>query len=399
MFDAIVIGGGVAGLYAAHRLQASGARVVVLERSSTLGGRLVERPFGGTVVPTGAGIARKHKDVTLLRLASALRVPTTPFEIQHAYAPGIDGAGVVEDLLPRLRRAALPSSTRPTTFRAFALRALGRDRYRAFVRASGYTDFEGADARDTLQSYGLEDNADGWTGVAVPWNRLAAALARGVQVRLSSEVTRIAHHDGGGVQVFLRDRATPLWCRVVVVATDVFGLRALLPEFTAPLWSHILPQPFVRTYAVVARASRGIVAHAVPRFTVVPAPLQKVIPMDPSRGVYMIAYADNASAESVQRLNDDCRAFAALLADALSLPQAAVKLDKVKTFYWRAGTHAFAPLPRPFKTRAAFLHAAQHPAPRVFVAGEAVARRQGWVQGALESVDEVLGPALDLKPT
>lgn len=393
MLDAVIIGGGVAGLYAARRLRSTlpaGARIAILEKGDAIGGRLIEVPFGGTLVPAGAGIARQRKDTTLLRLAAALRVPTNPFRIQHAYSPQVVGHGVVSKSLPRLRRrAALASHS--TTFRAFAIRALGRAGYDAFVQATGYSDYESADAYDTLRSYGLEDNADGWTGVSVPWNRLAHALARGLDVRLRAEVTHIGTlGDGAAVEVFLRNRASPLRCRVVILATDVMGLRALLPNHTPRFWSQIIAQPFVRTYAVVSRESRDAVARAAPRYTVVPAPLQKVIPMDPSRGVYMIAYADNASAESVHRLRDDPRAFEKLLADALGVPRSAVKLEKVQTFYWRAGTHAYAPLPPPYKTRAAFLRAAQHPEPRVFVVGEAVAQRQGWVQGALESVDAVL---------
>ena len=52
--QAVVIGGGVAGLVAARRLALSGSRVVLLEASDRLGGRVASVEVGGVVVDSGA---------------------------------------------------------------------------------------------------------------------------------------------------------------------------------------------------------------------------------------------------------------------------------------------------------------------------------------------------------
>ncbi|MDB1089161.1 protoporphyrinogen oxidase [Streptomyces sp. ACA25] len=77
---AIVIGGGISGLAAAHRLLASGLRVTVLEASDRFGGKLLSGQIAGARVDLGAEtiLARRPEGVGLARevgLEEALRPP------------------------------------------------------------------------------------------------------------------------------------------------------------------------------------------------------------------------------------------------------------------------------------------------------------------------------------
>lgn len=79
---AVVIGGGIAGLAAAHRLLASGLRVTVLEATERLGGKLMTGEIAGTRVDLGAEsmLARRPEAVDLARsagLGDRLRPPAT----------------------------------------------------------------------------------------------------------------------------------------------------------------------------------------------------------------------------------------------------------------------------------------------------------------------------------
>jgi predicted NAD/FAD-dependent oxidoreductase len=53
-WDAVVIGGGIAGLSAAGALAAAGRRVLVLDKSRGVGGRMATRRIGGAVCDHGA---------------------------------------------------------------------------------------------------------------------------------------------------------------------------------------------------------------------------------------------------------------------------------------------------------------------------------------------------------
>lgn len=78
----VVIGGGIAGLAAAHRLLGDGARVTVLEASDRLGGKLLPGEIAGVRVDLGAEsmLARRPEAVALARevgLADRLQPPAT----------------------------------------------------------------------------------------------------------------------------------------------------------------------------------------------------------------------------------------------------------------------------------------------------------------------------------
>ncbi|MFI1721102.1 protoporphyrinogen oxidase [Streptomyces sp. NPDC020489] len=79
---AVVIGAGIAGLAAAHRLLRRGARVTVLEASGRVGGKLLPGEIAGTRVDLGAEsmLARRPEAVALARevgLDENLRPPAT----------------------------------------------------------------------------------------------------------------------------------------------------------------------------------------------------------------------------------------------------------------------------------------------------------------------------------
>ena len=63
------------------------------------------------------------------------------------------------------------------TFRDLATRVLGARTYRAFVAKTGFSDYECADAVDTLYNYGFDDTIPGYTALCVDW----AAPGRGAR--------------------------------------------------------------------------------------------------------------------------------------------------------------------------------------------------------------------------
>lgn len=82
MGHVVVIGGGIAGLAAAHRLLGTGARVTVLEASDRLGGKLLPGAIEGVRVDLGAEsmLARRPEAIALARevgLADRLQPPAT----------------------------------------------------------------------------------------------------------------------------------------------------------------------------------------------------------------------------------------------------------------------------------------------------------------------------------
>ena len=130
-------------------------------------------------------------------------------------------------------------------------------------------------------------------------------------------------------------------------------------------------------------------------YTIVPGPLQKIIPIDQNKGIYMIAYSDNKNAENLKKhisdTEDNRDMFALLVEKSLGIPVNSLKINALKDFYWPVGTHYYKPLDiKMYCDRDEFIYRAQHPEPNIIVVGEVVSSNQGWTEGALESVKKTL---------
>lgn len=414
-FDVVIIGGGIAGLYAARRIQqlAPNKRIMILEKSgkSGLGGRAGNELFYGTELAIGAGVGRKHKDHRLLQLLKQTKVQTSEFEATREYFTPfqpVDIDRVMRQLKSRYKMN--PAAYKTMSFKEFFIHVLGETQYRQFVVTSGYTDYERADVYETLYKYGMDDNTcGGWTAVHVPWHQLVERLYTGIGkecFKFSCEVTGI-HPVAAGesttkTQFQIRVRhARPMYCEKVVIATTISATKRVLfnsDAFSkaATAYNQIHGQPFLMVYAKFDKKSSDILKPLVKTFTVVSNRLQKLIPMNPDKGVYMIAYTDNAHATALQRrlenTRSNCDAYAEWVEEAVGITGSGLHLHiiAIKSYYWSEGTHYYEPLGHNHATRDEFIKHVQNPHEGVAVVGEAVSRNQGWVEGALESVDAVI---------
>ena len=417
--DCIIIGGGIAGLYAAYRLarDAPGTRLVVLESAGEVGGRILTIDFAGIhELPCGAGIGRTEKDHTLARLLAEFKLPSHAFRSRPAYNETAAEAAAAAAPAPEIRAdlAALRAHFRPDrdrrrAFRDFAMEVIGGPaRYAQFTARLGYTDYEAEDAYETMRHYGLSDNYAPLSGFSVPWRALAGALAGAIgpeNIKTNARVTRVTPVPQGvtpGAEVTYVTRSgreERIAARTVIAALPAAGLRALFPS--APVYEYVHGQPFLRVYAQFAASARAAIAARFPTNTITSdlsdeasASLQKVFPINAEKGVYMITYSDNARAmvhASNPRNLENTPAGRAYWEGLLGIAPGAIRA--IRVCYWSAGTHYYSPLPAEYPTRAHFLRDARRPlgsrAP-VFAAGEAISRDQGWTHGAFDSVEAIL---------
>jgi hypothetical protein len=117
--------------------------------------------------------------------------------------------------------------------------------------------------------------------------------------------------------------------------------------------------------------------------------------MNSDKGVYMIAYNDNKNTlllkNYLQNTPKNRDLYCELIEKSLGIPNGTLLILDIKDYYWPIGTHYYEPLKREkFHNREDFLYQVQHPEKGMLVVGEAVSKHQGWVEGALESVNAVL---------
>ena len=437
----IIIGAGIAGLYAAYNLKKQNIPFIILEKSSAkdIGGRMGSPLFHGTHVAKGAGVGRKRKDRLLIQLLDELKVPYKEFKSSHQYADTIDPPCNVKETFLFIKQKYEASSHKPNTFKSFAEPLLGKEAYQNFITCAGYTDYESEDIESTLYDYGFDDNYTNWTGLSIPWDILLHKIIEKIgahNIHTNTTVTHIEHlvenpryiqHYPPGAQdnymifssiipvtengkvpyypkggrglegepgvppgyIIHTEKGKSYETNHIIIATTITPLRKLLPN--VPEYKQICSQPFLRIYGKFSKASIHFMMEKARTLTVVPGPLHKIIPMNPEDGIYMIVYTDNKGATSLKGHKENtpenrsylCRK----LEKALGLPKEALHLLSIIDFYWEDGTHYYKPLDKTvYNTREEFLCKAKNPYPNIYVVGEMVSQNQGWVEGALESV-------------
>lgn len=396
LYDVIIIGAGIAGLYAATRLRkrmGPHARILVLEKHKRrwLGGRADNEMFQGVSVVSGAGIGRKGKDRLLMKLLEEYRIPHSEFTISKQYARTIREPVNTRAVIQHLRQTFEkdPRKWQGKSFKQFAVAVLGEQVYNSYMVCAEYTDYEHADVYETLYMYGLEDNESGWKGVKIPWDILIDKMAKNVDIQYSRDVIRVLPIASDYFIVETEDERR-YDCVKVVVASTITSLRKLFPRHG--VYKEIEGQPFLRLYGKFDKRSAEIMNREVPKMTIVPGPLRKMIPM--GQGVYMIAYTDNKSAEQMKEYLtntlENRETLCRMMEKALGIEAKTLKMTAIRDYYWPVGTHYYKPRQYVDEPYGKFLVNAQHPMEGVTVVGEVVSKNHGWIEGALESVERGL---------
>ena len=402
-YDIIIVGAGLSGLFSAYNIKKISPRTkfLILESNKRpyIGGRIGNHLFYGENLVVGAGVGRMDTDEVLINLLKELNIKFLPFKVNMHYSKNINHPINVKDYLIKLRSIYQSYKNPPSiSFKKFGIENLGEKEYKKFVVSSGYSDFENEDVYEVLYHYQIEDNAPGWTGLEIPWSNLVTNLCKKIgnqNICPSTKVVTIKKINNNPCLFELttqgkRSQKT-YYSNKVIVATRINTVQKLFPGLK--IYKEIHGQPFIYIYAKFDAKSSEIMSEIVPTYTIVTGPLQKMIPF--SKSVYMIAYADNKNADYLKNYKENTSEnrlfFAKKVEESLGILPNTLKIIAIKDFYWPIGTHYYEPLNySEFSSRPVFIKKAQHPEPGILVVGEAVSRRQGWTEGALESVLSVL---------
>ncbi|MFC5855147.1 protoporphyrinogen oxidase, partial [Streptomyces chlorus] len=288
----VVVGAGIAGLAAAHRLLGRGARVTVLEASERVGGKLLPGEIAGARVDLGAEsmLARRPEAVTLARevgLTDRLRPPATATAslwtrgalrpMPKGHVMGVPGtaaalAGVLSDEgLARIGQdAELPRTEvgDDVAVGAYVAARLGRevvdrlvepllggvyagDAYRISMRSAVPQLFQAARTHTSLTEGVREIQAGAATaqqtgpvfmgiegGVGtLPLAVAESVRARGGEIRTGTPVTELRREPAGGWRVVTGERELRADAVVVAVPAPAAArlLRAEAPGAAAEL--------------------------------------------------------------------------------------------------------------------------------------------------------------------
>ena len=364
----VIIGGGISSLYSAYLLKKNYPKIkyTIIEKSDECGGRVKMSNIGDVKIHTGAYFTRVDKDKILGQLLKDLDIKLNPYVLDIDYS---FKESDVNKLIKKLKKALPEYDRSKIKFKEFAKDVLGKD-YDNFINTMGFTDYENSDINDTLFNYGVEDNEPGYKVANLVWSKVIDKLVNFIgkeNIVLNTEVKSIKEKNGD----FLIN--SKYKCDGVIIGVTINSLRNLLDN---KIYNQIESQNFIKVFA----KSKDL--DVIDKYTITDSELRKVIPVKDD--VFTIAYSDNKDAKSLKSKGNSY--FEELLSTNFNKD---IRINNVKKFFWEEGTHYYKPLPTEYKSRKEFIKEAQHPKDNIWVVGEVVAQKQGWVEGALSSVEKI----------
>lgn len=386
MKEYIIIGSGIAGLYTAYNLlKRNISNFIILERNDRVGGRIYTETFAGKKVVAGAGIGRYDKDILLKKLLKELSIET--LEPQTTIREWINIPPKPKEIKNFIRNILSTIDTsQKGSFEEVVTKQFGRDCVTQFAQYVGYTDFLHEDVRETIFHYGMEDNFEPFRTFHIDWDVLLSKLLEKIgskRIYLRTEVVRLKKNYDDTFTIICRGKKT-IKCRRVIFATDISLIHKVFPK--NPLFSYIASQPFSRLYVQFSENSSKIIKRCINKYTIVPSLFQKIIPITPEEGIYMIAYNDNKNALALRDFSVreilDAIQFSLGINETLDIIQS-------RLFFWEVGTHYYRPYYWEMDEWDKIMFEIQHPKNNVYTVGEAFSFNQGWTEGALESVENL----------
>lgn len=408
--DVIIIGGGISGLVTALHCISSGYRVVIVERNQRLGGRIHTIFSKHWKYEAGAGrISRHHTKTLALLRAFGMSLTEIPHLKQyrdiHTGGAASPQRNPTYSLLRKVMHVAQimkKETLQQMTFGMLCQQVLGVHQTNKLISSFGYNaEFEHMNAWDGLEMF-QRDFAYKNTyyvcneGLGAWVNRIAEFITSSnmASVFFGCHAHRWKRNAKGAFVVSVRStdgQAATMSCKAVVCAMPK---RDLLESFE---WS---------PYQVsLLEAVQEIPLHRIygkfptPWFNEIPvtttnADIRQFIPVNTQQGLAMMSYSDNQQANMWQAAaNSGERHLRSALLEQLHVVFPEItKIPNpswIHSHYWNAGVHMWKPGYDSAKVSEELLQPFGNDMP-FFIVGESYSKHQAWIEGAIETVDEVL---------
>jgi monoamine oxidase len=396
----VVIGAGIAGLTVAEGLLKKGHAVVVLERYPNVGGRIVtnREPYQYEI---GAGrIFHSHKRVHALIKRFGLHTYPISEDVSwiSAKEKRVETNTFMEDFkevckeLRKLTKRTLATHTLgqllPSNFKDFLLQYPYWAELHMLRADLALPLFESGEVMGTYKGYvGIQEGIDTLTT-----NLRDAVLKAGGQILTRYRVEDV-RRQGKMWEIVgtFGKKAEALPFTIQAAKVIIATCRCSLGSFTAlkekPLLKQLQTSPLIRIYAAYPKTWWS----GLPKL-VTDSPLRFIIPIDPKTGLIMISYTDGPKDTgfwrglSEKELQKQIQNEVRRLFPDRKIPEPTY----LKIHDWPSGCTYWVPDSEKAYELKKAQKDAMHPAKDLWVVGESVSFQQGWIEGALETAEQLL---------
>jgi len=378
LFDYVIVGGGISGLYANYILSKK-YNGLLLEKESYFGGRAHEKLFHGSLIKLGAGVINNNNE-NILKLLKKLKIKPKTFI--SGVNSLLDEEYDMDDAIKKIKQGFNKHKSKidNLTVKQFLTKYFGTKFTADFIANCKYHDYLESSVEYFIKYYDIHDMTHRHEKIFyIYWTDLINTLETS-NCKHSYNVDKIKKLAD---DTFLINN--DINTRKIIMATTLKPLNLLNKLIDFKYSDYVGTVPFVRIYTW---HKDGYDASKIKGYNIVKNELQKILMITDK--ILMVSYSDNDNAEYWKKIlgNDKKTQIKKVTSKLKELKLNIETADDIEIVYWNEGIHYY----KPFNDLkfSQILKKLSNPADNIHVIGEIVSRKQGWVEGCIESVNRLI---------
>jgi hypothetical protein len=376
LYDYIIIGGGISGLYANYKLLEKGYNCLLLEKNKHFGGRAYEINFHGSLIKLGAGIMADHNK-HLIQLLNKLKIKINifPSNISTYGMKDFNMDDAIYRISKKYKELKNKDIIKKLTMKQFLIKFFGASFAKEFILNCEYYDFVNSDIEYFIKYYDISDmDHESYNILIINWIDLINKLVK-KNCMNNVEVKSIEKEDN---YYLINDE---YYAKKLVFTTTLKPLIKLSKNIININYKDYLGSvPFSRIYCYFKNGYKTNLPH----FSIVNNKLQKIIKINDK--ILMASYSDSSNAlywNKISKLNKEKQKQ--IVSKYLKEFNINETIDDIIIAFWDDGVHYYKPTKNLDKT----IKQLSHPEKNIYVVGEMISYKQGWVEGCIESVNRI----------
>ena len=371
MYDTIIVGGGIAGLYCAMNIK----NYLLLECNDYLGGRIFTHKE--PKYESGAGRYNENHKI-LCHLIDEFKMTPVQLSNDKLYIEDSKYRPHIDKYFDKKMKKVLKDGSYDESFYDHCLKQYSKEEVDELRYIFGYTsEFLEMNAKDAIRMF--KKKVGNYYVVKEGFSELVRRISLRVNYKMNHRVSSIREKNGSY-------EVDGYACKKIIFAIPPDNLKQItFLKPIHPLLKSVQTNCLLRIYAIYPNKWFS----DLPRLTT-NSFIRHIIPINPKSGLIMISYVEGKDADVY--LN----AKGGLYKNIQSKIQDELKRmfpdkDIIEPTYfqphvWLIGDHAWKPGYDSDKIAKQLIN----PMPNIYIAGEAFSHNQSWMEGALESATEVL---------
>ena len=394
IYDYIIIGTGISGLYIANHLLKTNQKFLILEAKGRNGGRIKSIETNNLVYETGAyRISKAHsRSLKLLKQLdltnNLVEIDDTKTFISREYQTKykLDYNHIINNIIKKSSKKELLGST----IYSIIERNYDSETANFFVDYMGYhhiTNYSNASVLSNLQQLANH-----------PFYRLKGGLTQ----MISKLIEPIKPHIKYNHQL-LDIEKTQHYLKLMISNNSIYKTRKII--ITIPkenllmipylyqnhlsIFDSVSSSSYLRLYAIYPKDKKTNLVwfHDINK-TVTNTIFRQIIPIDKEKGLIELCYVDSIYAEMMRDIIIEGKLlyyinhYLKKLFPNKKIPEPIY----VNNHFWKYGNHFWKPNFDGNKLMSQIIN----PEPNIYVAGESYSNYQGWIEGALQTSDLVI---------